>query len=139
MKEISIPPGYKPTNDEPFMNEEQLAYFKQKLVNWREELLKETSHTIHQLQDTSVPEPDIVDVASNELDHSIELKARDRDRKLIIKIEQAIKRIDDGSFGYCEETGDPIGIKRLEARPIATFCIEAQERHERRERIYKDD
>ncbi|CAO5681652.1 MAG: RNA polymerase-binding transcription factor DksA [Holosporales bacterium] len=138
MKEILLPPGYKPTDSEPFMNDHQLAYFKQKLINWREDLLKETTHTIHQLQDTSVPEPDIVDVASNELDHSIELRARDRDRKLINKIEQAIKRIEDGSYGYCEETGDPIGVKRLEARPIATLCIESQERHERKERSYKD-
>ncbi|MBP9752480.1 MAG: RNA polymerase-binding protein DksA [Proteobacteria bacterium] len=139
MKETLIPPGYKPTESETFMNNQQLIYFKHKLINWREELLKETSHTIHHLQDSSVPEPDIVDVASNELDHSIELRARDRGRKLINKIEQAIKRIDEGSYGYCEETGDPIGIKRLEARPIATLCLEAQEKHERRERTYKDD
>lgn len=138
-KDTKLPVGYRPTDDEPFMNENQLLYFKQKLSNWRETLLKETSHTLHQLQDTSTAEPDLIDTASNEFDHAIELRTRDRDRKLLNKIEEAIKRINDGSYGYCEETGEPISIKRLEARPVATLCIEAQERHERRERTHKDN
>lgn len=139
MKEAILPPGYKPSDKEPFMNDNQLIYFKGRLFQWRDELLRETTQTIHQLQDTSVLESDIVDVASNELDHAIELRTRDRDRKLLNKIEQAIKRIEDGSYGYCEETGEPISLKRLEARPIATLCIEAQERHERKEKSHKDD
>lgn len=137
-KESKLPVGYQPTEEEIFMNDQQLLYFKQKLFNWRDSLLKETSHTIHQLRDTSAAEPDLIDTATNEFDHAIELRARDRDRKLLNKIEDAIKRIEDGSYGYCEETGEPISLKRLEARPIATLCIEAQERHERRERTHKD-
>lgn len=139
MKDIILPSNYKPTDSEPFMNDQQLTYFKEKLLKWRHDILHETSQTINQLQDTSVLEADIVDIASNELDHAIELRARDRDRKLLNKIEQAIKRIEDGSYGYCEETGDPISLRRLEARPIATLCIEAQEKHERKERTYKDE
>jgi DnaK suppressor protein len=138
-KDTKLPAGYQPTEEEPFMNENQLLYFKHKLSTWREMLLKETSHTLHQLQDTSTSEPDLIDTASNEFDHAIELRARDRDRKLLNKIEEAIKRINDGSYGYCEETGEPISLKRLEARPVATLCIEAQERHERRERTHKDN
>lgn len=139
MSGTMLPMGYKPSQEEPFMNENQLIYFKDKLFRWRDELIRETSQTIHQLQDNSVLESDIVDVASHELDHAIELRARDRERKLLNKIEQAIKRIEEGSYGYCEETGEPISLKRLEARPIATLCIEAQERHERKEKAHKDD
>lgn len=135
---LDLPKNYKPTEDEEFMNDAQRIYFKKKLFTWRDLLVKESSQTINQLQDTSTPEADIIDSASNGLEHAIELRARDRERKLINKIDQALKRLDEGSYGYCEETGEPIGIKRLEARPIATLCIESQERHERRERIYKD-
>ena len=138
MKENDLPENYNPSEDEPFMNDKQLMYFRKKLSHWREAILRETSHTIHQLRDTSAAEPDLIDTASNEFDHAIELRARDRDRKLLNKIEEAIKRIEDGSYGYCEQTGEPIGLKRLEARPVATLCIEAQERHERRERMHKD-
>ena len=138
MKENNLPDNYIPLEDEPFMNDKQLQYFKKKLSSWRESILRETTHTIHQLRDTSAAEPDLIDTASNEFDHAIELRARDRDRKLLNKIEEAIKRIEDGSYGYCEQTGEPIGLKRLEARPVATLCIEAQEQHERRERMHKD-
>lgn len=138
MKETNLPKGYKPSNDEEFMNDNQLIYFKKKLNDWRDSILYETSQTINQLQHTSAPEADLIDTASNEFEHAIELRARDRDRKVLNKIEEAMKRINDGTYGYCEETGEEISLKRLEARPIATLCIEAQERHERRERIYKD-
>lgn len=139
MHQNDLPHNYTPSDDEEFMNENQQIFFKQQLENWREKLLQEFSQTINQLQNSSVPESDIIDIASNELDHAIELRARDRGRKLINKIEQALKRIEKGDYGYCEETGDPIGVKRLKARPIATLCIEAQEKHERRERTYKSD
>jgi DnaK suppressor protein len=131
--------NYRPSVKEPFMNERQRAYFRQKLLDWREDILKETKETLQHLQDENQNHPDIADRASSETDRAIELRARDRQRKLIAKIDAAIARIDDGSYGYCEETGEPISLKRLEARPIATLSIEAQERHERRERVYRDE
>src|SRR3954464_5669477 len=130
---------YRPTEKEPFMNERQKEYFRQKLAVWREDILKEAKDTLQHLQDENVNHPDLADRASSETDRAIELRARDRQRKLINKIDAALHRIDDGTYGYCEETGEPIGLKRLEARPIATLSVEAQERHERRERIYRDD
>jgi DnaK suppressor protein len=130
---------YRPSVKEPFMNERQREYFRQKLLNWREDILKEAKETLQHLQDENQNHPDLADRASSETDRAIELRARDRQRKLIAKIDAAIKRIDDGSYGYCEETGEPISLKRLEARPIATLSIEAQERHERRERVYRDE
>jgi DnaK suppressor protein len=130
---------YRPTEKEPFMNERQKEYFRQKLAGWREDILKEAKDTLQHLQDENVNHPDLADRASSETDRAIELRARDRQRKLINKIDAALHRIDDGTYGYCEETGEPIGIKRLEARPIATLSVEAQERHERRERVYRDD
>ena len=122
---------YRPTEKEPFMNERQKEYFRQKLAIWREDILKEAKDTLQHLQDENVNHPDLADRASSETDRAIELRARDRQRKLINKIDAALHRIDDGTYGYCEETGEPIGIKRLEARPIATLSVEAQERHER--------
>ena len=139
MHQNELPNNYSPSENEEFMNENQQIFFKRQLEDWREKLLQEFSQTISQLQNSSVPESDIIDIASNELDHAIELRARDRGRKLISKIEQALKRIEKDEYGYCEETGEPIGVKRLKARPIATLCIEAQERHERRERTHKSD
>ena len=130
---------YKPSDDEPFMNERQLEYFRQKLLAWKDDILKESKETLSHLQDENHVLPDIADRASSETDRSLELRTRDRQRKLIAKIDAALKRIEDGSYGYCEETGDPISLKRLDARPIATLSIEAQERHERRERVYRDD
>ena len=130
---------YRPSEKEPFMNERQREYFRQKLAIWREDILKEAKDTLQHLQDENQNHPDLADRASSETDRAIELRARDRQRKLINKIDAALHRIDDGTYGYCEETGEPIGIKRLEARPIATLSVEAQERHERRERIYRDD
>ena len=130
---------YKPSDDEPFMNERQLEYFRQKLLAWKDDILKESKETLSHLQDENHVLPDIADRASSETDRSLELRTRDRQRKLISKIDAALKRIEDGSYGYCEETGDPISLKRLDARPIATLSIEAQERHERREKVYRDD
>ncbi len=135
---IELPVDYRPSDSEPFMNDQQIEYFRRKLLTWREQLLRESSETICNLQMDVIAEPDIVDLASNEADRCIELRARDRERKLINKIEEALRRIEEGSYGYCEETGDPIGIRRLDARPIATMGIEAQERHERRERLQRD-
>jgi RNA polymerase-binding transcription factor len=131
--------SYRPTDKEPFMNERQKDYFRGKLTIWRDDILKEAKETLQHLQDENQNHPDLADRASSETDRAIELRARDRQRKLINKIDAALHRIDDGSYGFCEETGEPIGIKRLEARPIATLSVEAQERHERRERIYRDD
>src|SRR5215204_6083793 len=131
--------SYMPNDDEPFMNERQREYFRKKLIIWREEILAESRETLEALQAESHNHPDYADRASSETDRSIELRARDRQRKLISKINAALKRIDDGSYGYCEETGEPISLKRLDARPIATLSIEAQERHERREKVYRDD
>jgi len=131
--------NYRPSDKEPFMNERQRDYFRDKLMFWREDILKEAKETLQHLQDENQNHPDLADRASSETDRAIELRARDRQRKLISKIDAALHRIDDGTYGYCEETGEPIALKRLEARPIATLSVEAQERHERRERIYRDD
>jgi DnaK suppressor protein len=137
----SSPPDkdYRPSDKEPFMNERQREYFRKKLLDWKEDILKEAKETLQHLQDENQNHPDLADRASSETDRAIELRARDRQRKLIAKIEEALARLEDGTYGYCEETGEPIALKRLEARPIATLTIEAQERHERRERVYKDD
>jgi DnaK suppressor protein len=135
----TIEPEYRPSEDEPFMSERQLAYFRGKLVAWKNDIIRESRETLDQLQVHSAQHPDLADRASSETDRSIELRARDRQRKLISKIDAALKRIEEGTYGYCEETGEPIGLKRLDARPIATLSIEAQERHERRERIYRDE
>src|SRR5580700_10962651 len=129
----------KPTEDETFMNERQRDYFRRKLLAWKNDLLKEANATLQLLQDDNQNQPDFTDRASSETDLAIELRARDRARKLIVKIDAALRRIDDGTYGYCEETGEPISIKRLDARPIATLSIEAQERHERRERVYREE
>jgi DnaK suppressor protein len=130
---------YRPNDKEPFMNDRQREYFRQKLLDWREDILKEAKETLQHLQDENQNHPDLADRASSETDRAIELRARDRQRKLIAKIDAALQRIEDGTYGYCEETGEPITLKRLEARPIATLSIEAQERHERRERVYRDE
>lgn len=134
-----IEDGYKPSDDEPFMCERQRDYFRRKLVTWKEEILKESRDTLATLQSESENHPDIADRASSETDRAVELRARDRQRKLISKIDAALARLEDGSYGFCEETGEPISLKRLDARPIATLSLEAQERHERRERVYRDD
>ena len=131
--------GYRPSEKEPFMNERQREYFRAKLLVWKDEILKEARDTLQHLQDENQNHPDLADRASSETDRAIELRARDRQRKLIAKIDEALTRIDDGTYGYCEETGEPIALRRLEARPIATLSVEAQERHERRERVYRDD
>jgi DnaK suppressor protein len=131
--------NYRPTDKEPFMNERQQEYFREKLLAWKEEILREARETLQHLQDENSNHPDLADRASSETDRAIELRARDRQRKLISKIEEALQRLEDGTYGYCEETGEPISLKRLEARPIATLSVEAQERHERRERVYRDD
>ncbi|HTT46753.1 MAG TPA: RNA polymerase-binding protein DksA [Pseudolabrys sp.] len=130
---------YRPSDKEPFMNERQRDYFRAKLLAWREDILKEAKETLQHLQEENQNHPDLADRASSETDRAIELRARDRQRKLIAKIDEALGRIDDGTYGYCEETGEPISLRRLEARPIATLSVEAQERHERRERVYRDD
>ena len=131
--------GYRPSEDEPFMNARMQAYYRQKLTNWKNDLLHESSETLQHLQEGGLLEPDLADRASLETDRSLELRTRDRERKLIAKIDAALSRIDEGSYGYCEETGEPISLKRLEARPIATLSLEAQERHERKERTHRDD
>ncbi|MFJ5370814.1 RNA polymerase-binding protein DksA [Bosea sp. CER48] len=138
-KQIILDADYKPSDDEPFMNDRQREYFRGKLLAWKDEILKEAKETLATLQSENENHPDIADRASSETDRAIELRARDRQRKLIAKIDAAISRIDDGSYGYCEETGEPISLKRLEARPIATLSLEAQERHERNERVFRDD
>jgi DnaK suppressor protein len=130
---------YRPSEGEEFMNERQLEYFKNKLQNWKDEILRESGETLKHLQSETENHPDLADRASSETDRSLELRTRDRQRKLISKIDEAMRRIDDGSYGYCEETGEPIGVARLDARPIATLSLEAQERHERRERVHRDD
>jgi DnaK suppressor protein len=130
---------YRPTDREPFMNERQREYFRVKLLEWRDDILKEAKETLQHLQDDNLNHSDLADRASSETDRAIELRARDRQRKLIAKIDAALQRIEDGTYGYCEETGEPISLKRLEARPIATLSIEAQERHERRERVYREE
>ena len=136
---IEIDEDYRPSEGETFMNERQVEYFRQKLQNWRDDILRESRETLQHLQDDSTNHPDLVDRASSETDKAIELRARDRQRKLISKIDAALKRIEDGSYGYCEDTGEPISLRRLDARPTATLSIEAQERHERREKVYRDD
>jgi len=130
---------YTPTDDEEFMSPRMQAYFRAKLTKWRNDILEEARGTLEHLQQENSNHPDIADRASSETDRSIELRARDRQRKLINKIDQALRRIEDGSYGYCEETGDPISVKRLDARPVATLSLEAQERHERREKVYRDE
>lgn len=130
---------YVPVETEPFMNERQRTYFRNKLIKWREDLLRESRETLAALQSENANHPDLADRASSETDRAIELRARDRQRKLISKIDAALGRIEDGSYGYCEDTGEPISLRRLDARPIATLSIEAQERHERRERVYRDE
>ncbi|SLN77135.1 RNA polymerase-binding protein DksA [Oceanibacterium hippocampi] len=134
-----ITADYRPSDDEPFMNPQQLAYFRRKLERWRKEILDEANETLRSLQQDTAQVPDIADRASTETERALELRTRDRQRKLISKIDAALRRIEDGTYGYCEETGEPISLKRLEARPVATLSIEAQERHERRERLYRDD
>lgn len=129
---------YRPSEDEAFMNERQRDYFRRKLLAWKEEILEESRSTIATLQQDTVAEADLADRATSETDRALELRTRDRQRKLIAKIEEALRRIEDGSYGYCEETGEPIALSRLEARPIATLSLEAQERHERRERVHRD-
>jgi DnaK suppressor protein len=130
---------YRPSEDEPFMNPRQRDYFRGKLLAWKDEILRESRLTLENLQEESQNHPDMADRASSESDRSLELRTRDRQRKLISKIDAALKRIDDGTYGYCEETGDPIGIARLDARPTATLSLEAQELHERREKVYRDE
>ena len=129
-----LPKNYKPTQKEKFMNAKMKEYFRQKLISWKKDLLKESSQTLNNLQNENEAKPDITDRASEEIDRSFELRTRDRERKLINKIDAALQRIDDGSYGYCDETGDPISIKRLEARPVATLSLEAQEMHEKAEK-----
>jgi RNA polymerase-binding transcription factor len=136
---IVLPPDYRPSEDEPFMNERQRLYFRQKLLTWKEEIIRQTRETLAGLHEESTQHADLADRATSETDRALELRARDRQRKLIAKIDAALARIEDGSYGYCEETGEPIGLKRLDARPIATLSVEAQERHERRERVYRED
>ena len=129
-----LPKNYKPTQKEKFMNAKMREYFRQKLLSWKKDLLKESSQTLNNLQNENEAKPDITDRASEEIDRSFELRTRDRERKLINKIDAALQRIEDGSYGYCDETGDPISIKRLEARPVATLSLEAQEMHEKAEK-----
>jgi DnaK suppressor protein len=137
--EVFLPEDYRPAEGEPFMNERQLEYFRRKLLTWKNELLDETRGTVAVLQDDTRNIPDVADRASEETDRALELRTRDRQRKLIAKIDSALRRIDEGEYGYCEETGEPISLKRLDARPIATLSLEAQERHERREKVHRDD
>ena len=130
---------YRPSEDEPFMNERQIEYFKKKLNDWKDDILRESRDTLGQLQEDSLHLPDQADRASSETDKALELRTRDRQRKLISKIDSALRRIDDGEYGYCEDTGEPISLRRLEARPIATLSLEARERHERKEKVHRDD
>jgi DnaK suppressor protein len=139
LEQPSFPEGYRPGDDEPFMNDRQLEYFRTKLMAWKEDILRESRETLSHLQLETENHPDLADRASSETDRSLELRTRDRQRKLISKIEAALRRIEDGSYGFCEDTGEPIGFARLDARPIATMSLEAQERHERRERVHRDD
>ncbi|MCR9175274.1 MAG: RNA polymerase-binding protein DksA [Alphaproteobacteria bacterium] len=136
---VTLPPDYAPSDDEEFMNAYQLEYFRQKLLRWRAELVQEATDTLSNLTEQNLQQPDMADRASLETEHAIELRTRDRERKLISKIDSALKRIEDGSYGYCEETDEPIALRRLEARPIATLSLEAQERHERMERTHRDE
>ncbi|HEY2032318.1 MAG TPA: RNA polymerase-binding protein DksA [Rhizomicrobium sp.] len=136
---VELPSAYKPSDNEPFMNERQREYFRRKLLTWKDDILRESRETIQNLQAETTPFADLADRASTEAERQLELRTRDRQRKLIAKIDAALRRLEDGSYGFCEETGEPIALKRLDARPIATLSIEAQERHERREKVYKDD
>lgn len=136
---VFLPDDYRPAEDEPFMNERQLEYFRRKLLAWKADLMGDSKLTIGALQNTTRNIPDITDRASEETDRALELRTRDRERKLVAKIDAALRRISEGEFGYCQETGVPISLKRLDARPIATLSLEAQERHERRERVHRDD
>jgi DnaK suppressor protein len=136
---VTLPPDYRPSSDEEFMNPLQLEYFRQKLLKWRSELLREAGETLNSMGQGGIVEADLTDRASVETDRALELRTRDRARKLISKIDQALERVENGTYGYCEESGEPIGLRRLEARPIATLSIEAQERHERMERVHRDD
>ena len=139
MSENSNLDGFVLSDDDEFMNPNQRAYFRAKLIAWKNDILREARETLGHLAEESANHPDLADQASSETDRAIELRARDRQRKLISKIDAALQRIDDGTYGYCEETGEPIGLRRLDARPIATLSIEAQERHERREKVYRDE
>lgn len=137
--EIFLPEDYRPAEDEPFMNERQLEYFRRKLIAWKGEILRESHDTIEGMKDSTRNIPDIADRASEETDRALELRTRDRQRKLVAKIDAALRRIEDGEYGYCEISGEPISLRRLDARPIATMTLEAQERHERREKVHRDD
>ncbi|MBY6004718.1 RNA polymerase-binding protein DksA [Salipiger bermudensis] len=137
--ETFLPDDYRPAEDEPFMNERQLEYFRRKLIAWKNDILAESRDTIEALQEATRNIPDVTDRASEETDRALELRTRDRQRKLVSKIDSALRRIDEGEYGYCEVTGEPISLKRLDARPIATMSLEAQERHERREKVHRDD
>ena len=139
MSEVKLPNNYKPSDKEKFMSTRQKEFFRRRLLGWRDEILRDAQGTIQNLQEDDGQAPDIADRATTESERSIELRTRDRQRKLVGKIDAALGRIDEGSYGYCDDTGEPIGLKRLEARPIATLSIEAQERHERRERVYRDE
>jgi len=136
--EIILDTDYRPAESEQFMNERQVEYFRRKLVNWKGDLMEDTKDTIEGMQEGTRNIPDVADRASEETDRALELRTRDRQRKLVSKIDQALRRIDEGEFGYCSETGDPISLKRLDARPIATMSLEAQERHERKEKVHRD-
>ena len=137
--EVFLPDDYRPAEDEPFMNDRQMEYFRRKLITWKQELLEQSSETIENLQDSGRNVPDIADRASEETDRALELRTRDRQRKLVAKIDAALRRIENGEYGYCEMTGEPISLKRLDARPIAVMTLEAQEKHERREKVHRDD
>jgi DnaK suppressor protein len=136
---LALDDDYRPSDGEEFMNERQVEYFRRKLLKWKDDILRESRETVSHLQKETENHPDIADRASSETDRSLELRTRDRQRKLISKIDDALRRIEEGAYGYCEETGEPISLARLEARPIATLSLEAQERHERRERVHRDD
>lgn len=138
-QEAFLPDDYRPAEDEPFMNERQLEYFRRKLLNWKTELLDQSAETLDNLTESARNVPDLADRASEETDRALELRTRDRQRKLIAKIDAAMRRIENGEYGYCEMTGEPISLKRLDARPIATMTLEAQEKHERREKVHRED
>jgi len=138
-QDVFLADNYTPAEDEPFMNDRQLEYFRRKLLSWKNELLEDSRDTIEGLQDSTRAIPDVADRASEETDRALELRTRDRQRKLVAKIDSALRRIEEGEYGYCEVTGEPISLRRLDARPIATMSLEAQERHERREKVHRDD
>ena len=137
--EVFLPDDYRPAENEPFMNDRQLEYFRRKLIVWKQELMSQSAETIEGLQESGRNVPDIADRASEETDRALELRTRDRQRKLVSKIDAALRRIDNSEFGYCEVSGEPISLKRLDARPIAVMTLEAQEKHERRERVHRED